>query len=136
MLHSLQTEIAAKPVISTLPALHDYLKAQMAHGTAEHFRVLFLNSKNHLLADEVVSLGTVDEAPIYPREVMRRALELGATALIMVHNHPSGDPEPSRSDIAVTRDIADAGRQLGVRVHDHLVVAKGGTISFRALGLL
>jgi len=136
MLHSLRTEIADRPIISTLPALHDYLRAEMAHGTSENFRVLFLNSKNHLLADELVSLGTIDEAPIYPREVMRRALELGTTALIMVHNHPSGDPQPSRSDIAVTRDIADAGRQLGIRVHDHLIVARTGVTSFRQLGLI
>jgi DNA repair protein RadC len=136
MLHSLRREISARPVLSHLQALHDYVHAAIAHAPAEQLWVLLLDSRNHLLAEEVISIGTINEAPVYPREIMRRALEVGATALILVHNHPSGDPQPSDTDIAVTRRVVDAGRELGVRLHDHLVVARGGTISFRALGLL
>ena len=108
----------------------------MAFMDHEEFRILFLDKKNQLLADEVQGVGTVDHAPVYPREVMRRALELGATALILVHNHPSGDPSPSTADIAMTTQIATLGKALNVVVHDHLVVGRQGHVSFRALNLL
>jgi DNA repair protein RadC len=98
--------------------------------------VLFLDRKNVLVADEVQSEGTVDHAPVYPREIMKRALALNASALILVHNHPSGDPTPSRADIEMTREIAEAARALRIAVHDHLVIGRGGTASFKALGLL
>ena len=106
-----------------------------AYGTRE-FRILFLDKKNQLLADEVQGVGTVDHAPVYPREVMRRALELSATALILVHNHPSGDPEPSTADIAMTMQIAALGKALSIVVHDHLIIGRQGHASFRALKLL
>ncbi len=112
-----------------------YLQLDMAREPVERFRVLFLDAQNRLL-DETVADGSIKQAPVYPREVMRRALQVGATALILVHNHPSGDPSPSRSDIDMTRRIIDAGRELDVTVHDHLVVARTGWTSFRARGLL
>jgi DNA repair protein RadC len=108
----------------------------MARSETEEFRVLFLDRKNVLVADEVQSEGTVDHAPVYPREIMKRALALNASALILVHNHPSGDPTPSRADIEMTREIAEAARALRIAVHDHLVIGRGGTASFKALGLL
>ena len=108
----------------------------MAHEKREQFRVLFLNRKNQLIADEVQQVGTVDHAPVYPREIVKRALEHGATALILVHNHPSGDPTPSDSDIAMTEEIIRAARTLDVVVHDHLIIAKSGHASFKAMGLL
>ena len=135
MIYALRTEVLARPVLADTRSLVEYLFLNQAHAPAERFRVLYLNAKNRLLA-ETVADGSISDAPVYPREIMRKALEVGATALILVHNHPSGDPQPSRSDIEVTRNIIEAGRQLEVRVHDHLVVARGGTISFRALGLL
>ena len=112
------------------------LRASMAHEAAEQFRILFLDRKNRLLADEVQQKGTVDHAPVYPREVARRALELHATAVILVHNHPSGDPTPSRADIAMTKEVAAATSAVGVIVHDHIVIARHGHVSFRAQGLL
>jgi DNA repair protein RadC len=116
--------------------LIDYLSADMAHLPAERLRVLFLNAKNHLLRDEMVSEGSVNETPIYPREIMRRALEVGATALILAHNHPSGDAQPSEGDIKATRRVADAARALDIRIHDHVILARSGWSSFRALGLI
>ena len=113
-----------------------YCRAAMAYIDHEEFRILFLDKKNQLLADEVQGVGTVDHAPVYPREVMRRALELSATALILVHNHPSGDPSPSTADIAMTMQIATLGKALNVVVHDHLVIGRQGHASFRALKLL
>ncbi len=113
-----------------------YCRTAMAFMDHEEFRILFLDKKNQLLADEVQGVGTIDHAPVYPREVMRRALELGATALILVHNHPSGDPSPSTADIAMTTQIATLGKALNVVVHDHLVVGRQGHVSFRALKLL
>ena len=108
----------------------------LGHEAVEQFRVLFLDRKNRLIADETQQSGTVDHAPVYPREVVKRALELGATALILVHNHPSGDPTPSQADIAMTREIKQAAEKLGIVVHDHLVIAAGGHASFRSLGLI
>jgi DNA repair protein RadC len=141
MVHGLACRLAAaeippRAVISSWSALSTYLKVSMAHRTREAFRVLFLNKKNQLIADEVLTEGTVDHAPVYPREVMRRALELSASALILVHNHPSGDPTPSSADIDMTRDLIEAARALNLRVHDHVVVGASSLASFKALGLL
>ena len=113
-----------------------YCRTAMAYIDHEEFRILFLDKKNQLLADEVQGVGTVDHAPVYPREIMRRALELSATALILVHNHPSGDPSPSTADIAMTMQIVTLGKALGVLVHDHLIIGRHGHASFRALKLL
>jgi DNA repair protein RadC len=135
MLHVARAEAFEGPVISSSEALLKYLQLDMATEPVERFRVLFLDAQNRLLY-ETVADGSIKQAPVYPREVMRRALQVGATALILVHNHPSGDPRPSRSDIDMTRRIIDAGRELDVTVHDHLVVARTGWTSFRARGLL
>jgi len=129
-------ELPKRPVISSSSALTAYLKVTMAHLTREAFRVLFLDKRNQLIFDEVMAVGTVDHAPVYPREVMRRALELAASAVILVHNHPSGDPTPSSADVDMTRQVVEAGRALRIAVHDHLVVGRDGVASFRALGLL
>lgn len=125
-----------RTVISSWSALLAYVRTALAHEPREQFRVLFLDKKNQLIADEVMNRGTVDHAPVYPREVMRRALELSASALILVHNHPSGDPSPSSADVDMTRQIVEAGRSLRITIHDHLVVGAGGVASFKALGLL
>lgn len=130
-----RSAVAKRPVISSWSALLAYVKAALAHEPREQFRVLFLDKKNQLIADEVLGRGTVDHAPVYPREVMRRALELSASAVILVHNHPSGDPTPSGADIEITREIVNAGRTLRIAVHDHLVVGREGVASFKALGL-
>ena len=135
-LRLLKAEVIGRPVLSSWPALIDYLHADMAHLGIERVRVLYLNSKNMLIADEAVSQGSVDEAAVYIREVIRRALELAATAIILVHNHPSGDPAPSRQDIQLTRDIVEAGRHLKIAVHDHIVIGAAGHVSLRAQGLL
>ncbi len=129
-------EVLEKPVLSSWRALLAYCHSAMAHELNEHFRILFLDKKNTLIADEVQQKGTVDETPIYPREVIKRALELGATAIILVHNHPGGDPSPSREDIAMTREVAEAAGKLGIIIHDHLIIAKRGHASFKTLGLL
>ena len=136
MLHVLREEALKAPILGTSEALIDYLFADMAHLPAERLRVLFLNSKNRLLRDEMVSEGSINEAPIYPREIMRRALEVGATALILAHNHPSGDPKPSKVDIDATYRVAEAGRPFDIRIHDHVIIARSGWSSFRALGLI
>ena len=136
MLHSLRTEALQGPILSTSQQVVDYLFADMAHARVERFRVLFLDARNRLLRDEVMGEGSINEAPIYPREIMRRALEVGASALILAHNHPSGDPQPSRKDIRTTARIAEAGRTLGIAIHDHLILSKGGWTTFRMLGLL
>lgn len=128
--------VAKRAVITSWSQLLAYVKTAIAHEPREQFRVLFLDKKNQLIADEVMNHGTVDHAPVYPREVMRRALELSASALILVHNHPSGDPTPSSADVDMTRQIVEAGRSLRIAVHDHLVVGRDGTASFKALGLL
>ncbi|WP_395395712.1 DNA repair protein RadC [Novosphingobium sp. BL-8A] len=128
--------VREKPVIGSWQVLVDYLTIDMAHLTRERVRVLYLNSKNMLLLDEMVGEGSIDEAAIHPREVIRRALDLGATGLILVHNHPSGSPEPSRADIEMTHRIAAAGRILGVTVHDHVVIGREGHVSMHAKGLI
>ncbi len=125
-----------QPVLSSWQALLDYCRAAMAHSKIEQFRLLFLDRKNVLIADEVQQTGTVDHAPVYPREVVRRALELGASALILVHNHPSGDPTPSKADIDMTNEIKQSAAVLGVTLHDHIVIGRQGHASFRSLGLL
>jgi DNA repair protein RadC len=125
-----------KPALSSRAALIDYCTAAMARSQQEEFRILFLDRKNVLIADEVQTRGTIDHTPVYPREIVKRALELGATAIILVHNHPSGDPTPSRADIEMTRDVAAAARALSIAVHDHLVVGRSGHASFKSLGLL
>ncbi len=127
--------LAKRPLISSWSALLAYVRAELAYEPREQFRVLFLDKKNQLIADEQLGCGTVDHAPVYPREVARRSLELSACALILVHNHPSGDPAPSSADIDMTRQIVDALRPLHIAVHDHLVVGRDGTASFKALGL-
>jgi DNA repair protein RadC len=119
-------DVRKRTVISSWTALLAYAKVAMAGAPREQFRVLFLDKKNQLLADETMNEGTVDHAPVYPREVMRRALELSACAVILVHNHPSGDPSPSRADIDITRQVVEAGKPLGILVHDHLVVGRDG----------
>jgi DNA repair protein RadC len=128
-------KIAKRPVISSWTALLGYVRVALANEPREQFRVLFLDNKNQLIADEVMNHGTVDHAPVYPREVMRRALELSSSNIILLHNHPSGDPTPSRPDIEMTKLIVEAGKALKINVHDHLVVARDGVASFKALGL-
>jgi DNA repair protein RadC len=135
-LRLLQLGISERPVLSSWQALTNYLHADMAHLPVERVRVLYLNSKNMRIRNEPVSEGSVDEAAIYIREVIRRALELQAVALILVHNHPSGDPTPSQQDIRLTRSLIEAGRPLGVAVHDHLIIGSTGQSSLRALGLI
>jgi len=132
------TEATAKQrdVIGSHQALLDHCRAQLAHGATEEFRVLFLDSKNGLIADERLGRGTVNHAPVYPREVVKRALELGAVALILVHNHPSGDPTPSDDDVAMTREVRAAAEALGLTLHDHLIIGRHGHASLRALGRL
>jgi len=132
----LQADVAARPVLANWQALLDYLRADMAHHAIERFRVLHLNTKNMLVRDEVMSEGSIDQAAVYVREVIRRALEIGSAAIILVHNHPSGDPAPSRADIDITRTIAEAGKKLGIAVHDHIVMGTSGHTSLRAQGLI
>lgn len=129
-------EAARRPVISSWTALVAYVRLSLQHEPREQFRVLFLDNRNQLLLDEVQNRGTVDHAPVYPREVVRRALELSAKNLIIVHNHPSGDPTPSRADIDMTRQIVEAAQALTITVHDHLIVGRQGVASFRQLGLM
>ena len=128
-------QIGRRVAISSSSALDRYVRTVLAHEPREQFRVLFLDRKNQLIADEVMNRGTVDHAPVYPREVVRRALELAASALILVHNHPSGDPTPSKADVEMTRLVVEAARSLGLGVHDHLVVGRDGVASLKALGL-
>ncbi len=132
----MKENITSGPVISSWQALLDYCRASMAYNKIEVFRVLFLDRKNVLIADEVLQEGTIDHTPVYPREVIKRALELGASAIILVHNHPSGDPTPSKNDIDITREILNAGEKLGIAVHDHLIIARKGHTSFKSLGLI
>jgi len=131
-----QGKVLNKPAISSWSALIDYCRASMAYNKTEQFRILFLDRKNVLIADEIQQQGTIDHTPVYPREVVKRALELGASSIILVHNHPSGDPTPSRADIEMTKRIVEAGKSLGINVHDHLVIGKGEHASFKSLGLL
>jgi DNA repair protein RadC len=131
-----RTQVIGRPALSSWAALLDYCTAVMARSENEEFRVLFLDRKNVLIADEVQNKGTVDHTPVYPREIVKRALELSASAVILVHNHPSGDPTPSKADIVMTREIVTAAKTLGLAVHDHLVIGRGGHASFKSLGLL
>ncbi|HWA02564.1 MAG TPA: DNA repair protein RadC [Rhizomicrobium sp.] len=131
-----RARILGRPALSSWQALIDYCTAAMARSVREEFRVLFLDRKNVLIADEVQGVGTIDHTPVYPREIVKRALELGASAMILVHNHPSGDPTPSRADIEMTREIAAAAKPLRIAIHDHLVVGRSGQVSFKSLGLL
>jgi DNA repair protein RadC len=128
--------IRRKTVLDSWAAVVDYCRAAMAFAPIEQFRILFLDRKNQLIADEVQQKGTVDHTPVYPREVVKRALELSATALILVHNHPSGDPTPSRADIEMTKSVVEIAKPLGIAVHDHIIVGKQGHASFRALELI
>ncbi len=128
--------VASRPVISSSPALLAYVRSELAAAAREEFRVMFLDKKNRLIRDERLGQGTVDHAPVYPREVVRRALELSASALILLHNHPSGDPTPSAADVEMTRQIIAAARALNLVVHDHLVVGRDGVASLKALGLM
>ncbi len=129
-------ELVGRPVLANWDALMAYLHVAMARERIEQFRLLFLDVRNRLLADEAQSQGTVDHTPVYPREVVKRALELHATALILVHNHPSGDPSPSRADIEMTREIGNAAAALGIVLHDHVIIGNGRWFSFRREGLL
>lgn len=131
-----RARVMQRHVVSSWAALIDYCHTTMAHREIEHFRVLYLDRKNVLIADEEQARGTVDHVPVYPREVVRRALDLSASALILVHNHPSGDPTPSQSDIAMTRQIINAAAALSIEVHDHLIIGQSRELSFRAEGLL
>lgn len=135
-LRLLEARVESKPVLSGWDALGDYLHAAMAHRRTEEVRILFLNAKNMLLANEALWQGSVDEASVHVREVIARAIALGATALIVVHNHPSGDPAPSTQDIRLTRDLVEAGRHMKVTVHDHVIVGATGRASMRAMGLI
>ena len=131
-----RARVMDRPVISSWQAILDYCRTAMAHQDTERFRVLFLDRKNVLMADEAQGRGTVDHVPVYPREVVKRALELGASALILVHNHPSGDPTPSRADIEMTAAVREAAEVLGIALHDHIVIGRTGEVSFRAEGWL
>ena len=135
-LRLLETRIEGRPMLSSWDALGDYLQAAMAHSSVEEVRVLFLNAKNMLLANEAMWRGSVDEASVHVREVIARAIALGATAIIIVHNHPSGDPSPSQQDIRLTKDLVEAGRHMKIVVHDHVIVGSQGRSSMKALGLI
>ncbi len=132
----LRDQAMGKHVIGSWDSLLAYCQASMAHEKTEQFRILFLNHKNTLIADEVQQRGTVNHTPLYPREVIKRALDLGASAIIMVHNHPSGDPTPSTANVEMTKEVVEAGRKLGIGVHDHLIIGRGAPASFKSLGLL
>lgn len=131
-----ERKVKDMPILTNWQQLIDYCHAALAHEKTEQFRILFLDTKNVLIADEVQQRGTIDHTPVYPREVVKRALALNAAALILVHNHPSGDPKPSREDIEMTREIKSAAGALGISIHDHLVIGRKGHASFRSLGLL
>jgi DNA repair protein RadC len=131
-----QGRVMNKPVLAGWTALVDYCRAAMAYHPTEQFRILFLDRKNVLIADEIQQTGTIDHTPVYPREVVKRALELGASALIMVHNHPSGDPTPSRADIEMTKQVQEAGEKLGIILHDHLIIGRSGETSLKSMGLI
>jgi DNA repair protein RadC len=129
-------EVTAQPVLSSWSSVLNYLKLRLEGSTREEFRVLFMDKKHRLIADEKMGDGTVDQAPVYPREIARRALELSASSVILSHNHPSGDPSPSSSDVAMTREVINALKPLAVSVIDHIVVGRDGTRSLKALGLI
>jgi DNA repair protein RadC len=129
-------EVKRRQVLSSWSAVLDYCRAAMAFADKEQFRILFLDKRNQLIADEIQGVGTVDHTPVYPREVVKRALELSATAVVLVHNHPSGDPTPSRADVEMTKQIVEVAKPLGIAVHDHIIVGKEGHASLRGLGLI
>ena len=129
-------KVAGRPILASWQALLDYLAIDMGNLTRERVRVLYLNARNELILDDEAAEGTIDEAAIHPREVIRKGLDIGATALVLVHNHPSGSPEPSRADIAITSRIAEAGRHLGIVVHDHVIIGGSDHVSLRARGLI
>ncbi len=131
-----RSRVIGRPVVSSWDALVEYCHTTMAHRETEQFRVLYLDRKNTVIADEQQARGTVDHVPVYPREVVKRALELNASALILVHNHPSGDPTPSEADIAMTRQVEAAAQALGLTLHDHLIIGKACELSFRVEGYL
>ena len=132
----MRSDLQERPVVGSWDKLIEYCTAYIAHGKVEEFHILFLDRKNVLIKHEQQQRGTIDHTPVYPREVVKRALELQASALILVHNHPSGDPTPSTADIAVTRDIVKAAQPLGVTVYDHLIIGRGRHVSLRDLGLI
>jgi DNA repair protein RadC len=136
IIHASKKEIVGGSLLNNWQRVVDHCRMAMAHETVEQFRLLFLDRKNHLIAEEVQQRGTIDHTPVYPREIVKRALELGAGALVLAHNHPSGDPAPSKDDIAMTRAIVNACRPLGLTIHDHIVVGRDGIASFKNLGLL
>lgn len=131
-----RSSLVAKPVIASWSDLIDYCHMTMAYEEKEVFRIVFLNKGNRIIADEVQQTGTVDQTPVYPREVIKRALDLAATAIILVHNHPSGSPKPSTSDISITHKIIEIAQSLGIKLHDHVIIAKDGHLSFRNSGLI
>ena len=135
-LRLLRAEVMQRPILANWQALLDYLRADMAHHPIERVRVLHLNTRNILIRDEVMSKGSIDGAAVHVREVVRRAIDLGSAAIILVHNHPGGDPSPSRADIDLTRRIAEAAKRLGIAVHDHIIIGTEGHVSLRAQGLL
>jgi DNA repair protein RadC len=135
-LRMLRSEVTQQPVLASWQALLDYLRADMAHLTTERIRILHLNTRNMLIRDEVMAEGSIDQAAIQVREVIKRAIDLGSASIIIVHNHPSGDPAPSRADINLTREIVDAGKRLGIAVHDHIIIGAKGHSTMRGSGLL
>ena len=135
-LRLMQGGIMQRPVLTSWAAVLEYCRAAMGFEAREQFRILFLDKKNRLIADEVQQQGTVDHTPVYVREVVKRALELSASAIILVHNHPSGDPTPSRADIDMTNQIVNAAKPLGVVIHDHIIVGRQGHVSFKGLKLI
>jgi DNA repair protein RadC len=135
-LRLMRGEVLERPVLSSWSQVLDYCRASMGFASKEQFRILFLDKRNQIIADEVQQTGTVDHTPVYVRELVKRALELSATAIVLVHNHPSGDPTPSRADIEMTKQIVAAAKPLGVVVHDHIIVGKQGHASLRGLGLI
>jgi DNA repair protein RadC len=135
-LRLLRAEAVARPALSSWTAVIEYCRTSMAYEPREQLRVLYLDKRNRIIGDEVQQQGTVDHTPVYPREVVRRALEVGASALVLVHNHPSGDPTPSAADIDMTRRVIEAAKPLGIVVHDHLVIGRSGHVSFKSEGLI
>ncbi len=133
---SLKTDLMQKPILNNWTRLMDYCQSTMAHEKKEHFRILFLNKKNEMIADEIQGSGTVDHTPAYPREIMKRALELGATAMILLHNHPSGDPKPSQADIDITHSIIRAAEPFSIKIHDHVIISRNGYSSLKNMGLI
>ncbi len=132
----MRIEVMNRPVLSSWNAIIDYCRSAMAFENKEQFRILFLDKSNTMIADEVQQRGTVDHTPVYPREIIKRALELSATAIILVHNHPSGDPTPSNADVRMTREILEISRPLGILLHDHVIIGRKGHVSFKGKGLI